>query len=179
MNGSQNHGTSTPQWASAGRGLRSESNQFSEADIRNITSNFKRPIGKGGFGTVYYGTLEDGTEVAVKQLSRSSVQGERQFRAEVGYLSGHDNLNIALGFRIMGITELQAELLTRVHHKYLVSLLGYCKESMALVYEYVKLGSLADHLSGYLWQKKNCHRFKRLFTVLHCTAQVTLLIAAS
>ena len=42
----------------------------------------------------------------------------------------------------------QAELLTRVHHKYLVSLLGFCNESMALVYEFVPLGSLADRLSG-------------------------------
>ena len=79
----------------------------------------------------------------------------------------------------MGITELQAELLTRVHHKYLVSLLGYCKESMALVYEYVKLGSLADHLSGYLSPKKNCDFFKRFVYKMHCTAQVTLRIAAS
>ncbi|CAA7410056.1 unnamed protein product [Spirodela intermedia] len=103
--------------------LLSESDQFSTSDIVNITNNFDRPIGRGGFGTVYYGRLKDETEVAVKVLSTSSTQGAKEFRAE-------------------------AQLLRRVHHRYLVSLLGYCNNNLALVYEFVPQGSLADHLSG-------------------------------
>ncbi|CAA7410055.1 unnamed protein product [Spirodela intermedia] len=103
--------------------LLSESDQFSTSDVVNITNNFDRPIGRGGFGTVYYGRLKDETEVAVKVLSTSSTQGAKEFRAE-------------------------AQLLRRVHHKYLVSLLGYCKDNLALLYEFVPQGSLADHLSG-------------------------------
>ena len=71
---------------SAERGLNPESNQFSKADIENITGNFKRPIGQGGFGTVFHGVLNDGTEVAVKILSKASAHAERQFRAEVNCL---------------------------------------------------------------------------------------------
>lgn len=48
-----------------------------------MTSNFERVLGKGGFGMVYHGVLTDGTEVAVKMLSPSSVQGYQQFQAEV------------------------------------------------------------------------------------------------
>ena len=83
--GQQNsHGTSP--LVNTVRGLQSESNQFSEADIIQITNNFARPIGQGGFGTVYHGVLSNGREVAVKLLSRLSVYGERQFRAEVRFL---------------------------------------------------------------------------------------------
>ena len=64
-------------------GFHSESFQFSESDIVSITNNFERPIGRGGFGTVYHGYLKDGTPVAVKVLSKTSSQGEKQFRAEV------------------------------------------------------------------------------------------------
>ena len=61
----------------------SESHEFSSSDIANITDNFKRQIGKGGFGVVYHGTLKDGIEVAVKVLTVSSAQGEKQFITEV------------------------------------------------------------------------------------------------
>ncbi|XP_078431110.1 putative LRR receptor-like serine/threonine-protein kinase At1g05700 isoform X2 [Wolffia australiana] len=101
----------------------SQSHLFSLSDIKNITNNFQRSIGRGAFGIVYYGLLRDGIQVAVKVPSQISAHGVRQFRAE-------------------------AKLLTRVHHKHLVSLLGYCKENLALVYEFVALGSLSDHLSG-------------------------------
>ncbi|KAE8654992.1 Proline-rich receptor-like protein kinase PERK12 [Hibiscus syriacus] len=55
----------------------------------------------GGFGCVYKGILTDGREVAVKQLKIGGGQGEREFRAEV-------------------------EIISRVHHRHLVSLVGYC-----------------------------------------------------
>uniref|UniRef100_A0A0D3FKS8 non-specific serine/threonine protein kinase n=1 Tax=Oryza barthii TaxID=65489 RepID=A0A0D3FKS8_9ORYZ len=58
-------------------------------------------IGQGGFGCVYRGRLQDGTEVAIKKLKTESKQGDREFRAE-------------------------ADIITRVHHRNLVSLLGYC-----------------------------------------------------
>ncbi|XP_078428167.1 LRR receptor-like serine/threonine-protein kinase IOS1 [Wolffia australiana] len=103
--------------------LDSKRGSFSFQDIVKITRNFERMIGRGGFGIVYYGTFNDGTEVAVKMVLSSS-QGAKEFEAE-------------------------AKILTRVHHKSLVSLLGYCddKNNLALVYEYMPKGSLADILS--------------------------------
>jgi serine/threonine protein kinase len=45
---------------------------------------------------------------------------------------------------------MQAQTLTRIHHKNLVSMIGYCKdgEYMALVYEYMSEGNLQEHVSG-------------------------------
>ncbi len=56
--------------------------QFTYSDLLKITNNFTRVLGKGGFGKVYHGYIDD-TEVAVKMLSPSSVQGYQQFEAEV------------------------------------------------------------------------------------------------
>jgi len=56
---------------------------YSYSDIIKITNNFTTIVGKGGFGTVYLGYIED-TSVAVKMLSPSSVHGYQQFQAEVG-----------------------------------------------------------------------------------------------
>ena len=55
--------------------------QFTYCEVQQITNDFERILGKGGFGTVFYG-ITDGTEVAVKMLSPSSVQGYEQFKAE-------------------------------------------------------------------------------------------------
>jgi predicted Ser/Thr protein kinase len=52
-----------------------------------ITTNFQRVLGRGGFGYVYSGLLEDGTPVAVKLRSHSSNQGVKEFLAEVKFLS--------------------------------------------------------------------------------------------
>ncbi|KAJ4717964.1 protein kinase family protein [Melia azedarach] len=102
--------------------LELKSRRFSYSDVMRITNNFERVIGEGGFGTVYHGYLDD-TQVAVKMLSPSSVQGYKQFKAEV-------------------------ELLMRVHHKNLTSLVGYCDErtNMGLIYEYMASGNLQAHL---------------------------------
>ncbi|KAJ8756112.1 hypothetical protein K2173_024659 [Erythroxylum novogranatense] len=97
--------------------------QFSYSEILIITNNFEKVLGKGGFGTVYHGFLDD-TQVAVKVLSPSSRQGYKQFEAEV-------------------------KLLLRVHHRNLTTLVGYCYEdtNMALIYEFMANGNLEDHLS--------------------------------
>ncbi|XP_060670430.1 probable LRR receptor-like serine/threonine-protein kinase At1g05700 [Ziziphus jujuba] len=104
--------------------LESKKRQFTWSEILRITNNFERVLGQGGFGTVFYG-LTDGTEVAVKVLSASSVQRYQQFHAEVN-------------------------LLMRVHHRNLTSLIGYCNDgtNAALLYEYMANGNLKTHISG-------------------------------
>jgi len=83
-------------------------------------------IGQGGFGCVYRGRL-DGAEVAVKKLKTESRQGDREFRAEV-------------------------EIISRVHHRNLVTLIGYCiySDERLLVYEFVPNRTLDTHLHGKL-----------------------------
>ncbi|KAK7846839.1 putative leucine-rich repeat receptor-like serine/threonine-protein kinase, partial [Quercus suber] len=95
-----------------------------KGEVVSITNNFRTIIGGGGFGKVYLGKLKDETQVAVKLLSTSSNQGYKEFRAE-------------------------AQLLMIVHHKNLVSLVGYCDEgaTKALIYEYMASGNLLQHLS--------------------------------
>ncbi|MED6184440.1 hypothetical protein PIB30_047451 [Stylosanthes scabra] len=100
---------------------------FSYEEVLEVTNSFsyESVIGEGGFGHVYKGTLPDGKVVAVKKLKVGSVQGEREFRAEV-------------------------EIISRVHHRHLVSLVGYCicEEERLLIYEYVPNGTLHHHLHG-------------------------------
>ncbi|KAG2722801.1 hypothetical protein I3760_02G143000 [Carya illinoinensis] len=102
--------------------LESLQRQFRYSELLRITNNFERILGKGGFGTVYHGYIDD-TQVAVKMLSHSSVQGYQQFQTEV-------------------------RLLMRVHHRNLTTLVGYCYEgtNMGLVYEYMANGDLEAHL---------------------------------
>ncbi|URE33698.1 receptor-like protein kinase [Musa troglodytarum] len=88
--------------------------------IRSATNNFSdaNKIGEGGFGPVYRGTLEDGEQIAVKRLSRISVQGLVELKNEV-------------------------VLLAKLQHRNLVRLLGYClQEEKLLVYEYLPNTSL-------------------------------------
>ncbi|KAK1630301.1 hypothetical protein QYE76_004616 [Lolium multiflorum] len=103
----------------------SENRQFTYKELEKFTNKFERSIGQGGFGLVYYGRLEDDTEVAVKMRSETSSHGLDEFLAEVNSL-------------------------TKVHHRNLVSLVGYCweKDHLALVYEYMSRGCLSDLLRG-------------------------------
>ncbi|CAL9105489.1 unnamed protein product, partial [Musa textilis] len=132
-----------PKWRDTiGSSFHTGSPHFTYQDLRTITNNFERVIGKGGFGTVYYGRLHDGTEVAVKM--------QKRFLAiEEGITE--DFMTEELGSDSHGIKEFQAEaqLLSRVHHRNLVTLVGYCKDghSLGLVFEYAAQGSLRDHLS--------------------------------
>ena len=64
--------------------LQHKSQMYSYIDVLQITNNFNRIIGKGGFGTVYLGFIDE-TPVAVKMLSPSAVHGYQQFQAEVSY----------------------------------------------------------------------------------------------
>ncbi|KAK0598298.1 hypothetical protein LWI29_033444 [Acer saccharum] len=104
------------------KSLEQNKQQFTYSNVLKMTNNFERILGKGGFGTVYYGRLDD-TEVAVKMLSQSSAQGFKQFQSEV-------------------------QLLMRVHHKDLTTLIGFCEEgtNLALIYEYMANGNLGEHL---------------------------------
>lgn len=94
--------------------------------LRRATNKFhhRNVIGSGGFGTVYLGVL-NGTKVAVKRRDKNSPQGAEEFQVEM-------------------------ELLSRLNHPNLVSLIGYCdeKDEMMLVYEYMGGGSLKSHLYG-------------------------------
>ena len=56
---------------------------FTLAEIEDATKNLEKEIGSGGFGVVYYGKMKDGKEIAVKNLSRNSFQGKREFTNEV------------------------------------------------------------------------------------------------
>lgn len=66
--------------------LRLENRRFTYNELEKITNNFQRVLGHGGFGYVYDGFLEDGTQVAVKLRSESSNQGAKEFLAEVKFL---------------------------------------------------------------------------------------------
>ncbi|CAM0954595.1 unnamed protein product [Alopecurus aequalis] len=82
-------------------------------------------IGEGGYGIVYHGVLDNGTQVGVKTLLNNRGQAEKEFKVEV-------------------------EAIGRVRHKNLVRLLGYCAEGSQrmLVYEYVDNGNLEQWLHG-------------------------------
>ncbi|KAJ6813889.1 receptor-like serine/threonine-protein kinase SD1-8 isoform X2 [Iris pallida] len=84
-------------------------NQFSE----------ENKLGEGGFGPVYKATLENGQEVGVKRLARTSIQGLEEFKNEV-------------------------VLIAKLQHRNLVRLLGCCiqGEERMLVYEYMPNKSL-------------------------------------
>jgi len=71
-------------------------NPYSLAQITIATDNFKIQIGKGGFGPVYYGKLEDGREVVVKIFDVKSSQGPSEFFNEVNRISRHFKMLIIL-----------------------------------------------------------------------------------
>ncbi|KAI5593138.1 hypothetical protein BDE02_04G198300 [Populus trichocarpa] len=96
-------------------------------EITKSTNNFSEAnhIGSGGYGMVYRGMLRTGQLIAIKRCRQGSVQGGLEFNAEI-------------------------EVLSRVHHKNVVNLVGFCFErgEQMLIYEFVRNGSLRDSLSG-------------------------------
>lgn len=100
---------------------------FTPENLAGISNDFsdENLLGEGGFGCVYKGILPDGRPVAIKKLKIGNGQGEREFRAEVDTIS-------------------------RVHHRHLVSLVGYCvsEGQRMLVYDFVPNNTLYYHLHG-------------------------------
>ncbi|KAF5737306.1 putative LRR receptor-like serine/threonine-protein kinase [Tripterygium wilfordii] len=101
--------------------------EFDFKELELATGNFSitTQIGQGGYGKVYRGTVADGTVVAIKRAQQLSLHGQKEFFTEIEFLS-------------------------RLHHRNLVSLVGYCHEEdeQMLVYEFMPNGSLHDILSG-------------------------------
>ncbi|XLR20809.1 hypothetical protein HN51_067606 [Arachis hypogaea] len=107
--------------------ISSKNRIFRYEELAVATDGFSKAnlLGEGGFGYVHKGLLPNGKEAAIKQLKDGSRQGEREFQAEV-------------------------DIITRVHHRNLVSLLGYCiaDHHRLLVYEFVPNNTLEFHLHG-------------------------------
>ncbi|XP_009605193.1 leucine-rich repeat receptor protein kinase HPCA1-like isoform X2 [Nicotiana tomentosiformis] len=100
---------------------------FSFEELKKYTNNFSEInyIGSGSYGKVYRGTLPDRQLIAIKRAEQGSKQGALEFKTEI-------------------------EILSRFHHKNVVSLLGFCfgQGEQMLVYEYIPNGSLKESLSG-------------------------------
>ncbi|XP_021900184.1 probable serine/threonine-protein kinase PBL24 [Carica papaya] len=99
---------------------------FTFRELATATKNFRQEclLGEGGFGRVYKGTIQStGQVVAVKQLDRNGLHGNKEFVAEVSRLS-------------------------QLHHPNLVNLIGYCADGdqRLLVFEYMPKGSVEDQL---------------------------------
>ncbi|KMS94830.1 hypothetical protein BVRB_014920, partial [Beta vulgaris subsp. vulgaris] len=119
---------------------------FTFRELATATKNFRSEclVGEGGFGRVYKGQLSTGQTIAVKQLDRNGVQGNKEFLVEVLMLS-------------------------LLHHPNLVNLIGYCADGdqRLLVYEYMSLGSLEDHLLDVPHDQKPLDWYKRMKIALH------------
>ncbi|CAL5417190.1 unnamed protein product [Camellia sinensis] len=110
--------------------------EFSLQELHQATNNFSddHKIGTGSFGSVYHATLHDKRQVAIKRAETSLCP------SHVGRSKRQEDKDTAF------LNEL--EFLSRLNHKNLVRLLGYCEDNneLILVYEYMNNGTLHDHL---------------------------------
>ncbi|KAI5081867.1 hypothetical protein GOP47_0001610 [Adiantum capillus-veneris] len=101
---------------------------FSFAELKKATNNFNESneIGSGGYGKVYRGELVTKEKIAIKRAEQRSMQGAVEFKNEI-------------------------ELLSRVHHRNVGGLVGFCFEQgeQMLIYDYMENGTLRDALYGY------------------------------
>lgn len=113
--------------------------EFSFEVLLEATDNFseERKIGTGSFGSVYQGKLEDGREVAIK---RAEASASSSFMGGGGTKRQAEDKDNAFAREL--------ELLSRLNHKNLVPLLGFYEDNKerVLVYEYMRNGTLNDHL---------------------------------
>ncbi|CAO2836592.1 unnamed protein product [Amaranthus hypochondriacus] len=120
----------------------SKAQTFNFRELAMATKNFRQEclLGEGGFGRVFKGKLHaSGKVVAVKQLDRNGMQGNKEFLVEVLMLS-------------------------LIQHPNLVSLIGYCADGdqRLLVYEYMEMGSVENHLFGDNSDKKPLDWYTRM-----------------
>jgi len=127
------------------------------SQLAAATSNFSEEmkLGRGGFGHVYQGCLKiDGQDrrVAIKKFSESSVQGRKEFEAEV-------------------------KIISRLRHRNLVQLIGWCDscKGLLIVYELVSEGSLDRHMYKntrlLTWPQRYDRFFFCCITCLHGTVE--------
>lgn len=127
LNSTANAKGSGTQYLKGSVALTRAGKRFTLAEIRAATNNFDESlmIGVGGFGKVFKGEIEDCTLAAIKRANPQSEQGLAEFETEI-------------------------EMLSKLRHRHLVSLIGFCDEQneMILVYEYMANGTLRSHLFG-------------------------------
>lgn len=111
--------------------------EFTLSELVAATNNYshENKIGAGSFGVVYRGKLSDGRDVAIK---RGRTETETGSKVKKLFQEKESAFESELAF------------LSRLHHKHLVRLVGFCeeKDERLLVYEYMKNGALYDHLHG-------------------------------
>ncbi|KAH7285068.1 hypothetical protein KP509_33G011200 [Ceratopteris richardii] len=105
---------------------------ISEMTVATMGFSEENIIAVGSFGVVYKGMLADGREVAIKRREKESVANEKKMEEKESAFQS------------------ELEFLSRLHHKHLVSLVGFCNEEdeRMLVYDYMPNGTLHDHLHG-------------------------------
>ncbi|KAL5706394.1 hypothetical protein ACHQM5_024568 [Ranunculus cassubicifolius] len=123
----------TEQWMRRRGGMQGKKLDLRLFDLNEVvkaTNNFSQDslIGSGAFGNVYLGSFEEDGFLAIKRAHSDSFQSVEEFRNEV-------------------------ELISRVKHRNLVGLMGYCEEpgprgAKILIYEYVPHGSLLEYITG-------------------------------
>ncbi|KAL2521909.1 Cysteine-rich receptor-like protein kinase 2 [Forsythia ovata] len=120
---------------------------YNYKDLKSATSNFseENKLGEGGFGDVYKATLKNGNVIAVKKLDISISRAKADFESEV-------------------------RLISNVHHRNLVRLLGCCNKGgeLLLVYEFMPNGSLDNYLYG---EKRGTLNWKQRFNIIFGTAR--------